>query len=157
MIMNVDKICGQLTIEEKIRILGGVGDWHTYDCNGKIPSVMMTDGPHGIRKLEQEKVGDIETSKPATCFPTASAIACSWNPELVKKMGEAIAKEAKKEQISMVLGCGINIKCSPLCGRWGARDPVDLGFAPTGAKRRHEPWVRVSVRKKRPQPKVEVF
>ena len=62
---------------------------------------MMTDGPHGIRKLEQEKVGDIETSKPATCFPTASAIACSWNPAIVKKMGEAIAKEAKKEQISI--------------------------------------------------------
>ena len=70
---------------------------------------MMTDGPHGIRKLEQEKIGDIETSKPATCFPTASAIACSWNPAIVKKMGEAIASEAKKEQISIVLGCGINI------------------------------------------------
>ncbi|WP_296117311.1 hypothetical protein [uncultured Eubacterium sp.] len=96
MIMNVDKICGQLTIEEKIRLLGGVGDWHTYDCNGKIPSVMMTDGPHGIRKLEQEKVGDIETSKPATCFPPASAIACSWNPELVKKMGEGNCKGSKK-------------------------------------------------------------
>ena len=95
-IMNVDKICGQLTVDEKIRLLGGVGDWHTYDCNGKIPSVMMTDGPHGIRKLEQEKVGDIETSKPATCFPTASAIACSWNPELVKKMGGSDCKGSKK-------------------------------------------------------------
>ena len=46
--MNIDKICEQLTIDEKIRLLGGVGDWHTYDCNGKIPSIMMTDGPHGI-------------------------------------------------------------------------------------------------------------
>ena len=55
--MNIDKICEKLTIDEKIRLLGGVGDWHTYDCNGKIPSIMMTDGPHGIRKLEQEKVG----------------------------------------------------------------------------------------------------
>ena len=135
MIMNVDKICGQLTVDEKIRLLGGVGDWHTYDCNGKIPSVMMTDGPHGIRKLEQEKVGDIETSKPATCFPTASAIACSWNPELVKKMGEAIAKEAKNEQISMVLGCGINIKRSPLCGRnfeYFSEDPYLTGKLATG-------------------------
>ena len=60
--MNIDKICEQLTIDEKIRLLGGVGDWHTYDCNGKIPSIMMTDGPHGIRKLEQEKVGDSEAS-----------------------------------------------------------------------------------------------
>lgn len=55
--MNIDKICEQLTIDEKIRLLGGVGDWHTYDCNGKIPSIMMTDGPHGIRKLEQERLG----------------------------------------------------------------------------------------------------
>lgn len=128
--MNIDKICEQLTIDEKIRLLGGVGDWHTYDCNGKIPSIMMTDGPHGIRKLEQEKVGDIETSKPATCFPTASAIACSWNPAIVKKMGEAIAKEAKKEQISIVLGCGINIKRSPLCGRnfeYFSEDPYLAG------------------------------
>ena len=129
--MNIDKICEQLTIDEKIRLLGGVGDWHTYDCNGKIPSIMMTDGPHGIRKLEQEKVGDIETSKPATCFPTASAIACSWNPAIVKKMGEAIAKEAKKEQISIVLGCGINIKRSPLCGRnfeYYSEDPYLSGM-----------------------------
>ena len=61
--MNIDKICEQLTIDEKIRLLGGVGDWHTYDCNGKIPSIMMTDGPHGIRKLEQEKkiAGLLET------------------------------------------------------------------------------------------------
>ena len=133
--MNIDKICEQLTIDEKIRLLGGVGDWHTYDCNGKIPSIMMTDGPHGIRKLEQEKVGDIETSKPATCFPTASAIACSWNPAIVKKMGEAIAKEAKKEQISIVLGCGINIKRSPLCGRnfeYFSEDPYLTGKLATG-------------------------
>ena len=133
--MNIDKICEQLTIDEKIRLLDGVGDWHTYDCNGKIPSIMMTDGPHGIRKLEQEKVGDIETSKPATCFPTASAIACSWNPAIVKKMGEAIAKEAKKEQISIVLGCGINIKRSPLCGRnfeYFSEDPYLTGKLATG-------------------------
>ena len=61
---------------------------------------MMTDGPHGIRKLERKRLGILKTGKPATCFPTASAIACSWNPAIVKKMGEAIAKEAKKEQIS---------------------------------------------------------
>lgn len=96
--MNIDKICEQLTIDEKIRLLGGVGDWHTYDCNGKIPSIMMTDGPHGIRKLEQEKVGDIETSKPATCFPTASAIACSWNHAIVKRWVKRLRKKQKKSR-----------------------------------------------------------
>ena len=115
--MDIEKTIKSLTTDEKIRLLGGDGDWHTYSCNGKIPVVMMTDGPHGIRKLENEKVGDIETSLPATCFPTASAVACSWNPEVLKKMGEAIAREAKSYKISMVLGCGINIKRSPLCGR----------------------------------------
>ena len=90
MIMNVDKICGQLTVDEKIRLLGGVGDWHTYDCNGKIPSVMMTDGPHGIRKLEQEKVGDIETSKPATCFPTA--ISARWKIPIIHSRQPFMAK-----------------------------------------------------------------
>ena len=91
--MNIDKICEQLTIDEKIRLLGGVGDWHTYDCNGKIPSIMMTDGPHGIRKLEQEKVGDIETSKPATCFPTASAILL-----LLKRWVKRLRKKQKKSR-----------------------------------------------------------
>ncbi len=115
--MDIENTIKNLTTDEKIRLLGGEGDWHTYSCNGKIPVVMMTDGPHGIRKLEKEKIGDIETSLPATCFPTASAAACCWDPEILKKMGEAIAREAKKYKVSMVLGCGINIKRSPLCGR----------------------------------------
>ena len=59
--MNIDKICEQLTIDEKIRLLGGVGDWHTYDCNGKIPSIMMTDGPHGILKpVSQQPVFQLQ-------------------------------------------------------------------------------------------------
>lgn len=91
--MNIDKICEQLTIDEKIRLLGGVGDWHTYDCNGKIPSIMMTDGPHGIRKLEQEKVGDIETGKPATCFPTAVGILL-----LLKRWVKRLRKKQKKSR-----------------------------------------------------------
>ena len=55
--MNIDKICEQLTIDEKIRLLGGVGDWHTYDCNGKIPSIMMTDGPHGFENRSRKRLG----------------------------------------------------------------------------------------------------
>ena len=128
--MDSRKVLESLALDEKIRLLGGCGDWHTYDCHGKVPAIMMTDGPHGLRKLEEEKVGDIEASKPATCFPTASALAASWNPKLVYDMGQAIAREAKKEQISIVLGCGINIKRSPLCGRnfeYFSEDPYITG------------------------------
>lgn len=128
--MDVKAILGKLTIDEKIRLLNGVGDWHTYDCNGKVPTIMMTDGPHGIRKVEDEKVGDINTAKQATCFPTASAMASSWNPEMTYKMASAIADEALQEKISIVLGCGINMKRSNLCGRnfeYYSEDPYLAG------------------------------
>ena len=107
----------KLTVDEKLRLLNGVGDWHTYDANGKLQTIMMTDGPHGIRKIENEQAGDITGSNRATCFPTASAIASSWNPKLAARMARHIAAEALKEDISIVLGCGINIKRNPLCGR----------------------------------------
>lgn len=119
-----------LTTDEKIRLLNGVGDWHTYDANGKLDSIMMTDGPHGIRKIENEQVGDITGSKLATCFPTASAIAASWDREVAKKMAKRIAMEAKQEGISIVLGPGINIKRHPLCGRnfeYFSEDPYLAG------------------------------
>lgn len=115
---------------DKIRLLNGVGDWHTYDANGTIPAIMMTDGPHGIRKIEDEQVGDITGSKPATCFPTASAVAASWNREVVAKMAKRIAMEARQEGISIVLGPGINIKRHPLCGRnfeYFSEDPYLAG------------------------------
>lgn len=120
-----------LTRKEKIRLLSGVGDWHTYDCNGKLPSIMMTDGPHGLRKKEHD---EDEKSKIATCFPTASAIACSWDTELVAKMADAIAKEAIAEKVSIVLGCGVNMKRSPLCGRnfeYYSEDPYLAGTLAT--------------------------
>lgn len=119
-----------LTLEEKLRLLSGVGAWHTYDCNGKLPSILMTDGPHGLRKEETEQVGTNNKSKRATCFPTASAIACSWDVDVVAKMAAAIAREALAEQVSIVLGCGVNIKRSPLCGRnfeYFSEDPFLTG------------------------------
>ena len=130
MAMDIEKILKTLTIDEKISLLSGDGDWHTSNCNGKVPAIMMTDGPHGLRKVESEKVGDITGSNPATCFPTASAVACSWDPEVAKKMANAIANEAKKENVSIVLGCGTNIKRSPLCGRnfeYFSEDPFLAG------------------------------
>ena len=116
-VMNLQELVNSLTVDEKLRLLNGVGDWHTYDANGKLKTIMMTDGPHGIRKVENEKTGDITGSNKATCFPTASAIASSWNPEVAARMARHIAAEAIDENISIVLGCGINIKRSPLCGR----------------------------------------
>ena len=128
--MDAQAILKTLTTDEKIRLLTGDGDWHTYGCNGKAPVIMMTDGPHGLRKVEAEKLGDVNASKPATCFPTASAVASSWNPETSKKMAQAIAGEARQEKISIVLGCGTNMKRSPLCGRnfeYYSEDPYLAG------------------------------
>lgn len=119
-----------LSVQEKIRLLNGVGPWKTYDCNGKIPSIMMTDGPHGLRKQETDVVMQNNLSKQATCFPTASAIACSFSEETIRKMAGAIAEEALSEKVSIVLGCGVNIKRSPLCGRnfeYFSEDPYLTG------------------------------
>ena len=128
--MNIEQTLKNLTNDEKIRLLTGDGAWHTYDCNGKIPKICMTDGPHGLRKVAVEKHGDIENSIPATCFPTACAAASSWNPEVTAAMATAIAKEAKKENVAIVLGPGTNIKRSPLCGRnfeYYSEDPLLAG------------------------------
>lgn len=128
--MNTEQMLKSLTIEEKLRLLTGDGAWHTYDCNGKVPRICMTDGPHGLRKVVEEKSGDIENSIPATCFPTASAAASSWNPEVTAAMATAIAKEAKRENVAIVLGPGTNIKRSPLCGRnfeYYSEDPFLAG------------------------------
>lgn len=132
---RIKEIMETLTVQEKVRLLSGVGSWHTYDCNGKIPSIMMTDGPHGLRKQEDnEDYSDINKSVVATCFPTASAIASSWNVEAIGKMARTIAKEALKEKVSIVLGCGTNIKRSPLCGRnfeYFSEDPFLSGVMAT--------------------------
>ena len=122
------------TQEEKIRLLIGDGQWHTFHCNHKLPSLLMTDGPHGIRKQEQEIFGQNNNSIPATCFPTASAMACTWDVDAVSLMAKSIAAEAKQEGVGVVLGCGINIKRSPLCGRnfeYFSEDPLLTGTLAT--------------------------
>jgi len=106
-----------LTIDEKIRLFNGSGTWETYSAQGKIPHIFMCDGPHGLRKQEEESFADLNKSKLATCFPTASCIASSWNVEAARKLGSAIASEALAENVNLVLGPGMNIKRSPLCGR----------------------------------------
>lgn len=106
-----------MTIEEKASLISGKDNWHTKSVDRLgVPSIMMTDGPHGVRKMNEGEYG-IESSIKTTCFPTASCMCCSWDIELAKKMAKAIAIEAKANNVSVVLGPGANIKRSPLCGR----------------------------------------
>ena len=130
---KVTEILKGLTIKEKIRLLNGVGGWYTSDAKGKLPKIMMTDGPHGLRKQGAGQV-DINDSIPSTCFPTASCVANSWDLDLIKEMAEAIADQAIQEEVGIVLGCGMNIKRSPMCGRnfeYFSEDPLLAGSLAT--------------------------
>jgi len=109
----------ELTLEEKASLCLGSDFWHTAPVERLgIPAIMVSDGPHGLRaQLEQGDHVGLLASAPATCFPTASALASSWNAELFRTVGVALGREAKKLGVSVVLGPGINMKRSPLCGR----------------------------------------
>ena len=116
---RVDEVLKMLTLEEKASLLQGASFWYTQDISEKgVPAIMMTDGPHGLRKQtgETDHLG-IHTSVPATCFPSAAAMACSWDTALMEKIGAALGEECLKEGVSVLLGPGVNIKRSPLCGR----------------------------------------
>jgi beta-glucosidase len=112
-------VSSELSLEQKAALVGGGGFWATAEiASAGIPSVMLTDGPHGLRK--QAGGGDhlgLGESVPATCFPPAAGIASSWNPDLVERVGVALGREARAENVAVLLGPGINIKRSPLCGR----------------------------------------
>ncbi len=117
--MNIEQILEKMTLEEKIAFCSGADFWHTKEMSHRgIPSMMMSDGPHGLRKQpETADMLGINESVPATSFPTAVLSACSWDKELLRKEGEAIAREAIANKVSLVLGPGANIKRNPLCGR----------------------------------------
>jgi beta-glucosidase len=122
----------ELTLEEKASLCLGSDFWRTAAvARLGIPAIMVSDGPHGLRA--QVGGGDhvgLLASAPATCFPTASALGSSWNPELFRSVGAALAREAKRLGVSVVLGPGINMKRSPLCGRnfeYVSEDPCLAG------------------------------
>ena len=125
------ELVSSLTCQQKIRLLNGEGSWYTFTADKKIPRLTMSDGPHGLRvQNENESYANINESKKATCFPSASCIASSWNTKTVYKEAYAIAQEAKVHQVNIVLGCGMNIKRSPLCGRnfeYFSEDPYLTG------------------------------
>lgn len=114
---KIEKLIQQMTVEEKAALCIGATAWTTAAVDRlDVPSFMMTDGPHGIRKVENADVL-IEKSVPATCFPTASCTASTWDTDLLEKMGQAMAEEAQALNVSVILGPGANIKRTPLGGR----------------------------------------
>lgn len=121
-----------LSLEERAQLLAGASHWKTHAApSAGIPSLFLSDGPHGLRKQEgaQDCMG-IAESRPATCFPTASALACSFDPKLVERVGAAIGEEARRQGVDVVLGPGVNIKRHLLCGRnfeYFSEDPVVSG------------------------------
>ena len=134
MSLDIAALLTDLTLEEKASLTSGSSFWYTAPVQRLgIPRIIVSaqDGPHGLRAQpgEGDHVG-LGGSVPATCFPTASAVASSWNPDLLRRIGEALAQEARATRLSVILGPGINMKRSPLCGRkfeYFSEDPYLAG------------------------------
>ena len=117
--MTVEEYIQKMNLPEKASLLQGQTNWTTWPVHRMlIQSIFLADGPHGLRKQagKADHLG-LNQSIPATCFPTAATVANSWNPELGQKLGQALGEEAVAQQVHVVLGPGLNIKRSPLCGR----------------------------------------
>ena len=117
--MKNTEIIAKLNLEQKCALLSGAGTFTTrgYQKAG-VPSITLSDGPNGVRK--QAGAADhlgLNPSVPATCFPTAATVACSWDPALGEEIGRAMGEEAAAQEVSVLLGPGLNTKRSPLCGR----------------------------------------
>lgn len=130
--MKHQDIVSKMTLEEKASILSGGGEWVSRDVKRLgLTHFVMSDGPHGVRR--QAGAGDhlgLNASLPATCFPPASAIANSWDEQLGEQVGQALGEEAGALGVDVLLGPGLNMKRSPLCGRnfeYFAEDPVLAG------------------------------
>lgn len=130
--MTVDTCIQKMTLEEKAMLLQGKSSWRTHKLPRLgIPAMFLSDGPHGLRKQvgNEDHLG-INESQAATCFPTAATMANSWNPELGQELGRALGQEAAASDVHIVLGPGLNIKRSPLCGRnfeYFSEDPYLAG------------------------------
>ena len=134
---EIQSLLEKLTLDDKAKLCSGSDFWHLHGIDHlDLPSIMVTDGPHGLRKQPEEAdhIGLAE-SVPATCFPTASGLAATWNIDLIKKVGVTLAKECRTEQVSVVLGPGVNIKRHPLGGRnfeYFSEDPLLTGKLASG-------------------------
>lgn len=105
-----------LTAEEKLRLICGKGFWNTDDLGGKLPTVTVSDGPLGLRKVVREETGE-ERDKPSLAYPSAQSLANTWNRERAKEMGECLADDCLENQVDILLAPGVNIKRHPLNGR----------------------------------------
>lgn len=130
--MKHAELIAKMTVEEKAAFLSGKNEWQSRDIPRLgIPSIFCSDGPHGVRK--QAGAGDhlgLNPSLPATCFPTAATVANSWDGDLGRELGQALGEEAAFQGVNVLLGPGLNIKRSPLCGRnfeYFSEDPYLAG------------------------------
>lgn len=131
---NCVEILNQMSLEEKASLCSGLTFWLTKPLEKfDVPSVWMSDGPHGLRKEKQTAGTNVmKPAETATCFPPAVTTASSWDVDLIEEIGDAIAKEAQALKVTTVLGPGVNIKRSPLCGRnfeYFSEDPFLAGRA----------------------------
>ena len=130
--IDVNVIVNELSVDEKLDLISGKDFWHIRGLEKYgLPSIMVTDGPHGLRKqlTKGEHIG-LSESVPATCYPTASLLASTWDDHLIEQLGNHLGKECLTEGVSVLLGPGTNIKRSPLCGRnfeYFSEDPLLSG------------------------------
>ncbi|MGD9559138.1 MAG: glycoside hydrolase family 3 N-terminal domain-containing protein, partial [Oscillospiraceae bacterium] len=128
---------GTLTLAEKAALCSGASAWLTKALPEKgIPALLMADGPHGLRLEDpKNKKANGGPSRRATCFPPEVTLACAWSPELTRAVGSAIAEECLEHGVGLILGPGVNIKRSPLCGRnfeYYSEDPLLAGELAAG-------------------------
>lgn len=133
MTFDVDAVLNRLTVAEKATLTVGQGAWSVPPLPGHgVPGLSLADGPHGVRKVLGADDPRGGGTAPATCFPTASLLGATWDPEVIRRVGEALGREARSAGVDVLLGPGVNIKRSPLCGRnfeYFSEDPFLSGVA----------------------------
>ena len=133
--IDVQAVLAQLTLEEKAALLDGSDFWHTEAVERlALPRIMVSDGPHGLRKVAAPDDAGIEQSAEATCFPPAAGLGSSWDPKLARRIGDALGIECRVAGVAVILGPGVNMKRSPLCGRnfeYFSEDPLLAGLLAT--------------------------
>lgn len=134
---RASEIVSSLSRADKIALLSGRDLWHLEAIEAAgVPALMLTDGPHGLRKQGGDETGiDFSATVPSTCFPPSATLASSWDPALAEEVGRAIGEEARAERVAVVLGPGLNLKRHPNCGRnfeYFSEDPLLSGHMAAG-------------------------